>query len=102
MATAIACKTYDELIGVIAFRRRELGMQQLELDDVAGLQDGYTGKIECQDRRLGLMSGPAILGALGCEVHVRGTSDTPSGLELLVVFRDKAAAPPSVARIWPE
>jgi hypothetical protein len=91
MATAIACKTYDELVGVIAFRRRELGLNQLRVDELAGLQSGYHSKVECQDRRLGPMSGPAIFGALGLELHVRG-SNTPTGLELLVVFRDKAIA----------
>jgi hypothetical protein len=91
MALAIACKTYDELIGVIAFRRRELGLRQLEVDELAGCQSGWQGKIECKDRRLGKMSAPAICGVLGLELHVRA-ADTPVGYELLVVLRDKAIA----------
>jgi hypothetical protein len=85
MATAIACRDYRELVQALAARRRELGLRQLEVDDLAGIQSGYLGKIECFDRRLGPMSGPAIIGALGLELHVRASSNTPTGLELLVV-----------------
>ena len=90
---AIACRSYDEVIEVISARRRELGLRQLEVDDLAGLQSGYHSKVECQDRRLGEMSGPAILGALKLELHVRG-ANTPAGYELLVAMKPaKAAAP---------
>jgi hypothetical protein len=84
MAVAVACRDYRELVETISFRRRELGLRQLEVDDLAGIQSGYLGKIECFDRRLGPMSGPAILGALGLELHVRG-ANTATGFELLVV-----------------
>jgi hypothetical protein len=80
---AIACRSYDELVDVLRARRLELGLKQLAVDDLAGNQSGYQGKVECKDRRLGPISGPAILGALSLELHVRG-ADTPTGLELLV------------------
>jgi hypothetical protein len=69
MATAIACRTYDEIIGVIALRRRELGLQQLDVDGLTGLADGYHGKTECKDRRLGTTSAPAVFNALAVSFH---------------------------------
>lgn len=56
---------YAGLRGLIAARRRELGLRQLEVDDLAGVQSGYTGKLECGLRHFGDMSMGAVLGALG-------------------------------------
>jgi hypothetical protein len=42
-----------ELAGVMRARRVELGIAQRALDHVSGLQEGYTGKLECGARRLG-------------------------------------------------
>lgn len=65
---------YPGLRGLIAARRRELGLRQLEVDDLAGVQSGYTGKLECGLRHFGDMSLGSILGALGLSlVAVRAT-----------------------------
>jgi len=61
-------RTLEELILAFRARREELGLSQLELDDLAGLQDGYTGKIEAgpvRGRSFGEVSLPLILDALG-------------------------------------
>ena len=69
---------YAHLRQLIAERRRELGLRQLEVDDLAGVQSGYTGKIECGLRSMGDMSMGALLGALGLHLVVmRGTSTHP-------------------------
>jgi hypothetical protein len=92
MAAAVSCRSYSELVETVSARRRELGLKQLVVDALSGLPDGYQGKIECLDRRLGPISGPAIMGALGLELHVQWCSGTATGLELLVV-RKPAKAP---------
>ena len=63
-------QTYEEIVMAIRLRRHELRLSQLAVDEIAGLQAGYTGKIECGDKRLGAMSMPCILGALGLELAV--------------------------------
>lgn len=59
---------YDGLIRTIATRRRALGLSQLAVDQIAGLADGYTGKVEANVRRLGMMSLGLILQALGLKL----------------------------------
>ena len=51
-------------------RRQGLKLSQLVVDDLAGLQSGYCGKIEYHDKRLGAMSMPCLLQALGLELVV--------------------------------
>ena len=65
---------YKHLRELIAARRRELGLRQLEVDDLAGVQSGYTGKIECGLRSMGDMSMGALLGALGLHLIVMRTA----------------------------
>lgn len=66
-------------------RRAELRLSQLELDDLAGLQGGYVGKLECGDRHFGDKSLGAVLGALGVTMLLMRTrcQHTGKGLEAL-------------------
>lgn len=65
---------YDGLVGLMRSRREELGLTCVELDALAGLQDGYTSKVECypsnHHRTLGIVSLPLMLGALGLVLAV--------------------------------
>lgn len=78
----VRIRSYEDLVAVLRARRVELGLRQLELDEIAGLQGGYTGKIECGSKGFGPMSLTALLGALGLELvamraassHMRGTA----------------------------
>lgn len=60
----------DELRRVLAARRRALGISQLALDDIAGLQSGYVAKLEAGTRNPGPISLPCWLGALGLKLAV--------------------------------
>ena len=61
-------RSYEDIVAACRSRRQELGLPQLTIDEIAGLQSGYVGKIECGDKRLGPMSLPCLLGALGLEL----------------------------------
>lgn len=62
------CWDYASLMAALKARRVALGFTQLDVDERAGLQDGYTGKLEAWDKdsgwRLGPVSLPLLLGAL--------------------------------------
>lgn len=60
-------KSYDELIETLWRRVEELGLTREALDDVAGFQTGYSGKLLglAHVRMLGRMSFGTILQALG-------------------------------------
>lgn len=63
-------RQYADLVDAIVVRRKRLGMSQIEVDDRAGLQLGYMGKLECwrsaqYGRSLGVISLPLVLEALG-------------------------------------
>lgn len=60
--------TLDGLVTALTARRHALGLSQLALDDRAGLQSGYCGKIECGIKGLGQISLPLHLGGLRCEL----------------------------------
>lgn len=66
------CRDYRALMDALKARRAALGMTQMDVDARAGLQDGYTGKLEAWDRdsgrRLGPVSMELLLGALGLEI----------------------------------
>ena len=66
--------TYAELRALIKKRRIELGLSQLAFDQLAGLPDGYTGKIECGKRHLGEQSFEQVARALGVSVGLMRTS----------------------------
>lgn len=64
-------RTLEELIAAFRSRREELHLTQMALDDIAGLQDGYCGKIEAgpiRGRSFGEVSLPLILDALGVRI----------------------------------
>ena len=68
---AIACvQSYQELKKALIALRHELGLSQLEVDDIAGLQSGYLSKLECGMKNMGPMSLDALLGALGLKLVV--------------------------------
>lgn len=84
---------YYDLVRVIRLRRAELGLTCNELDDLAGVQTGYTAKIECWKREYEERKGKAnaaspgrVLGALSLPLLF-----TALGLRLMVVNAD----PPS-------
>lgn len=58
------CRDYRGLMGALKARRLALGWTQLEVDERAGLQDGYTGKLEAWDRDNGRRLGPLSMGLL--------------------------------------
>jgi hypothetical protein len=64
-----ALRCWDGLVDALAERRRQLGLTQLDLDDRAGFQSGYTGKLEAWLGRSGRVAGtvtlPLWLEALG-------------------------------------
>ena len=68
MDACTVIRTFDELRAALNRRKIDLGLKNLEIDDIAGLQSGYTGKLLCGMKRPGDMSLPAILGALKCEL----------------------------------
>ncbi|QRG09265.1 hypothetical protein EZH22_14000 [Xanthobacter dioxanivorans] len=55
------CRDYRGLMDALKARRVALGFTQMEVDDRAGLQDGYTGKLEAWDRDSGRRLGPVSL-----------------------------------------
>jgi len=65
---------YNELCQLLAMQRIALGMTQRELDQLAGFQDGYTGKLETGTRPKGRTIGsrllPMWLGALGVRLAI--------------------------------
>jgi hypothetical protein len=64
-----------EIAGLLDLRRRELGMTCGAVDDVAGLQERYSNKIFCGMKRLGDISTPALLGALGAKLVLCADND---------------------------
>jgi hypothetical protein len=69
--------TYQDLRAAIATRRKELGLSQLAVDEIAGLQSGYTAKLEVGIKNFGEMSLSAILGALGLVLAASKQSELP-------------------------
>lgn len=72
-----AIQSYDQLRQAVARRRKALGLTQLDLDDLAGVQDGYTGKLECGARHFGPLSLGLILQALGVELVLQPVRHDP-------------------------
>lgn len=62
--------TLEEIQQAMTARRKSLGLSQMLVDDISGLQTGYTGKLECGIKGLGKISMPLILGALKCELLI--------------------------------
>ena len=57
-----------EIAQVLAKRRYQLGLTGRCLDQVAGLADGHTTKLESAVKTLGQISLPTLLAALGCRL----------------------------------
>ena len=69
-ATAIKVETPSQIRDALAARRRQLGLRQLEVDDLSGCQSGYCGKLEKDIRGFGDMSLSSIMGALGLQLFL--------------------------------
>jgi transcriptional regulator with XRE-family HTH domain len=76
MTVAIQIRNYTELTQALAARRRQLGLRQLDLDEKAGLQNGYAGKVEAGIRHLGYLSLPMILAALDADLFLAPRGST--------------------------
>jgi hypothetical protein len=65
-------RDYDGLVAAIRARRDELKTTHLVIDDVAGLQTGYTSKLLSDPpiRNLGVMSLGPLLGTLGLALAI--------------------------------
>lgn len=65
---------YAALMAILAKHRKRLGLSQLTVDQSAGFQDGYTGKLEIGARRggrnLGRWSLEILLKTLGVKLVV--------------------------------
>lgn len=79
-------RTYAELVAILKQRRIELDRSQLENDAIAGLQDGYTGKLE-----IGAVPHGRTMGRISTELWLRGL-----GVSLLVIL-DAPPPPPRQA-----
>jgi hypothetical protein len=78
VTVAIRIRDYGQLRAAIAARRRQLGLRQLDADDLCGLQPGYLGKVEVGIRKLGDLSLPMILAGLDLDLYLAPRSaNTP-------------------------
>jgi len=68
-------ETRVDLARAFARRRVELGIGQRALDHAAGLADGHISKLECGTRRLGPVTIPTLLAALGLRLIRQGPDD---------------------------
>ena len=68
---------YRSLTAALANRRRELGLTGEQVDQIAGLPDRYTTKIENGLRGLGAISLPCLFGALRIKMLVIADDDAP-------------------------
>jgi transcriptional regulator with XRE-family HTH domain len=65
MEALAVIRDYADLRQFIARRRRDLGLSQLAVDEIAGIQSGYLAKLEIGTRHFGDISFGCVLGALG-------------------------------------
>lgn len=65
---------YASLVAAFIARRHELGLSQVEVDEIAGMSGGYCAKIEAGMKRFGPVSLPCMLGALGLELTLTRTT----------------------------
>lgn len=89
---------YPGLRAAIDQRRKELGLSMLALDELAGLQSGYSAKILCGIKNLGPISLECMLGALGMAIvlspakHVEfGSAAATSRLNLKLIMAKRGA-----------
>ena len=67
-------QNYSQLIEAFDARRKQLGFNQLELDERVCLPDGYTGKLFAMSRNLGRLSFGLLVEELSLELVVRSRS----------------------------
>jgi hypothetical protein len=77
----VRIRDYGQLRSALAARRRQLGLRQLEVDELAGTQGGYCGKIESNVRKLGDLSLPMLLCALQADLVLVPRSSTVPPVE---------------------
>ena len=65
-----AIRSFEELRPVLKKRKMDLGLSDLAVDDLAGLQNGYFGKVVNGVKNPGAKTLPLILSALRLELHV--------------------------------
>ena len=63
-------RTPGEIARILAIRRTQLGITSRQLDQIAGLADGHTSKIECGTKNLGQISLPILLETLGLKLAI--------------------------------
>lgn len=68
---------YDALMWALSNRRKAMGITQLEMDEEAGLQAGYTGKLESKMKGLGKESLGAVLRTLNVRLVLEGGAFKP-------------------------
>lgn len=84
MEPIFVARSYEDLRQGLIMRRKQLGIPQIQLDEIAGLPGGYVGKIEGGRRvkDLGPLSLTLLLGALGGELwFVERAASTISATE---------------------
>ncbi len=63
-------RDYPSLRKALAARRTLLGLRQLDADEIAGLPQGYVGKLEIGTKNVGQLSFQCLLGALAAELYL--------------------------------
>jgi hypothetical protein len=58
-------RTAADMVALFVARAAELGFSHREVDEIAGLGDGYFSKVACGDRKPGALTIERICGALG-------------------------------------
>ena len=97
MIAGLRVRDYRQLAAAIAARRRQLGLRQLQVDELAGVQSGYTGKLECGDRHFGDLSLPMLLAGLDCDLYLAARPVGPRTRRTAHAFRRGARAQPGAA-----
>jgi hypothetical protein len=73
--------THEGLLAALIARRKQLGLSQLDIDMIGGLQSGYCGKIECGSKHVGYLSLTLLLGALRLESQAVPASGASKSLQ---------------------
>lgn len=87
-------ESFSELAKLIARRRYQLGISSPHLDQIAGLVDGHTSKIECGYKKLGDISLLALLATLGLRLTVVADDES---LPLQTQYAKGSSKPPRMA-----
>jgi hypothetical protein len=90
---ACVIRSFDDLITVIRARIAELQITHETVDDVSGLQSGYSSKLLANIRRLGPLSFSALLPALGLKVTVSEDTEALARVASRLVKRKFAPRP---------